>query len=196
MIVEKYTKAATYNWEDRRYTPEQQPQGGGYRLPDGSEAPVGKPMGGWISVPDSNIDWPSWCKAEEFSLDSLQFVHTYELDTSGVKLITQFDEICDFHREYGVDARIAPQFARYNIQWDRVARDFGGIVIAHYFWSCRLGSMDGNREDITNQISNWYYGWDCASGCIWNPDLLTHIETKPYDATRRARPLQLEENEE
>lgn len=186
MIVEKYTKAETYDWEERRYTPEQQPQGGGYFLPDGREAPVGKPMGGWISVPDSNHDWPTWCKSEGWGLDSLKFVHTYELDTSGVKLITQFDEMCAFHREYARDVRLSSRFARYNIEWDRVARDFGGIVIAHYFWSCRLGGMG----DITNQISNWYYGWDCASGCIWNPDVLTHIETKAYDFERRARSLQ------
>ena len=49
--------------------------------------------------------------------------------------------------------------ARYlsRIRWDRVAERYQGIVIAPYHWSRRMADH-----------TFWYYGWDCASGCIWD----------------------------
>lgn len=191
MLVEKYAPTDTYDWEPRRYTPEQQPDGRSYRNPDGCEAPVGKPMGGWISVPGSNLDWPTWCTNEEFRLDGLRWRHTYELDTANIKLIETFDQMLEFHREWGTRMETlsgSANYTRWNIRWADLSREYSGIVIAHYFWSCRLGN-----DEITNQISNWYYGWDCASGCIWNPDVLEHKDTELYRPVRRKINLEAED---
>ena len=43
--------------------------------------------------------------------------------------------------------------------WPGVAAEgWAGIEIAPYIWARRL---DGPAR--------WYYGWDAASGCIWDP---------------------------
>jgi hypothetical protein len=51
------------------------------------------------------------------------------------------------------------------IDWRRVASVYDGIIIAPYQWSRRL---DGGAR--------WYYGWDCASGCIWNATAIARVE--------------------
>jgi len=38
-----------------------------------------------------------------------------------------------------------------------VSKEYDGIEIAPYQWDARLSLI-------------WYYGWDVASGCIWNLD--------------------------
>lgn len=44
------------------------------------------------------------------------------------------------------------------IRWPLVASLYDGILIPRYLWSIRF--------------RNWYYGWDCASGCVWNTDVI------------------------
>jgi hypothetical protein len=43
------------------------------------------------------------------------------------------------------------------INWAAVATKYVGIEIAPYQWSCRTSLQ-------------WYYGWDVASGCVWDAD--------------------------
>lgn len=49
------------------------------------------------------------------------------------------------------------------IRWHELTRKYHGIVITPYIWEERLGDL------------MWYYGWDCASGCIWNPRAIASI---------------------
>jgi hypothetical protein len=51
------------------------------------------------------------------------------------------------------------------INWRRVARKYHGIVIAPYL-----------RELRFDEAVWWYYGWDCASGCIWNRKAIAGVE--------------------
>lgn len=116
----------------------------------------GKPDGLWVSV-EGQDDWPAWCRGEEFRLDSLRHVYEVNLDPAAkIIRLTSPAELEDFHRIYAHPGK------RWGIEWARVVADgWAGIVIAPYQWSCRYG-MD------------WYYGWDCAAGCIWD---LTAIRT-------------------
>ncbi len=49
----------------------------------------------------------------------------------------------------------------YQLEWDKVKDKYQGIIIAPYQWECRLALE-----------TCWYYGWDCASGCIWDLDCI------------------------
>ena len=73
-----------------------------------------------------------------------------------------------FHDTYC--ARVNANYSSY-INWRKVAKAFDGIIIPEYIYSRRL---DGNASD-------WYYGWDCASGCIWDARAIktTKKITKP-----------------
>ena len=53
------------------------------------------------------------------------------------------------------------------IDWPRVASDYAGIEICPYLSSKRM-----------DEDSFWYYGWDVASGCVWDSKGITDLVEK------------------
>ncbi len=112
-----------------------------------------KPKGLWVSVLGED-DWLHWCEENDWYQEPV-FEHEIILaPDANVLRIENLDRLLRFHEEF---AFTMPWSSVY-IDWARVASRYDGIIIAPYQWACRL----------EYQISNWYYSWDCASGCIWN----------------------------
>lgn len=111
-----------------------------------------KPRGFWVSVKGAD-DWPTWCREEGFALDR-QVEHTVRVaPTARILHLETIAALVDFTETYGVQPTVVGLGT--SIHWEQVATEFDGIIIAPYQWPCRM-SLD------------WYYGWDVASGCIWN----------------------------
>lgn len=120
-----------------------------------------KPLGFWVSVQGEN-DWPAWCLAEDFGTQGLAVWNEVILrPDASVLAITNLAEFSAFERAYLVPSDLP---FRYNeVAWERVASDgYDGLIIAPYQWPRRMDAM-------------WYYGWDCASGCIWNLDAIESV---------------------
>ncbi len=121
-----------------------------------------KPRGLWVSV-QGEFDWPQWCRAEEFHLEHLTHVTRFRLTAGANVLHLESEQAIDtFHAEFR--RTMHPGSIYELIGWDRVADRYDGIVISPYQWGRRL---DGPAK--------WYYSWDCASGCIWNPAALERL---------------------
>ena len=141
-----------------------------------------KPNGLWFDVDE---DWKRWCEATQFSLETFRYRHmvtivdasrilflrkakdidvftrTYSRNLSGnIRLMQSADDNEAFSREYGRDlfADIQRQFSNY-IMWGEVAGKYSGIVIAPYSRSRSAAYL-------------WYYGWNCASGCVWDTSVI------------------------
>jgi hypothetical protein len=137
-----------------------------------------KPNGLWF---DANGEWKRWCEAAQFRLETLRYRHTVTiLDTSrilflqGAKDIDEFthkyererfgsiqllqstEDMDVFTRKYGCDLLddIQQQLSKY-ILWEEVAEKYSGIVIVPFSRARSLTYL-------------WYYGWHCASGCVWD----------------------------
>jgi hypothetical protein len=112
-----------------------------------------KPNGLWVSVKGGQ-DWEAFCRGDNFALEGLKnktpIAVKPEANILWVSGVKEFDT---FAEKYGEPAK----YGDHCINWPKVATDFDGIIIAPYIWQRRL-----------HQGSSWYYGWDCASGCIWN----------------------------
>lgn len=107
-----------------------------------------KPVGLWFSIGDN---WAKWCRENEFGIDSLVCQTELFLDLKQFLCITNPVELRKFHYTYAT-----PSTSKFgNIDWSKVSTQYDGIIIAPYLWECRFEYM-------------WYYGWDCASGCVWN----------------------------
>ena len=124
-----------------------------------------KPRGLWVSDESGNYGWSDWCQAE-----GMDWLHpnVYEVDlVSGANVlrITTLGEIDRFHVEWKIELGW-----RTMIQWPLVATHYDGIIISPYQWSRRL---DG-------AVSDWYYSWDCASGCIWNPRAIAEVRPATF----------------
>lgn len=122
----------------------------------------GKPRGFWVSV-DGKDDWLAWCLAEDWGIPNLAYRHCVTLrdDANIIHLQTE-EEVFAF------GARNGAQEFEYGLDWAPTMSRFDGIIIAPYQWGCRL-----------HNLSCWYYGWDCASGCIWNASAIESVALDP-----------------
>jgi hypothetical protein len=131
-----------------------------------------KPKGLWVSDEAAEMGWREWCNAEGFGLGVLE--HEVVLAPSAnILRITSVAELDDFGAHYGK----CPDHQYFRdepcIMWGDVAQEYDGILITPYQWERRLETG-----------SSWYYGWDCASGCIWRARAVERIEPllSPRDA--------------
>jgi hypothetical protein len=129
----------------------------------------GKPVGFWVSVAGED-DWPQCCQDNEYDQSRLKIGHLVTLDPdSQVLRIDSSEGLLAFHGTYGVETdferrnRDVFQQDSWPIDWYEVAQDYDGIIIAPYQWGSRL------------QV-DFYYNWECASGCIWTTDAIASVE--------------------
>lgn len=134
-----------------------------YAVAQDSPSPVGKPRGLWVSV-DGPDDWAEWNRVEQFRDIGAQHRHRVTLAPSSTVLhLGTLDALLEFSEAYR-----APHPWRdggtgvTTIDWQRVAERHQGVIIAPYQWPARLNLM-------------WYYPWDCASGCIWDPAAIDSV---------------------
>ena len=113
----------------------------------GSNHPF-KPHGLWLSD-ETEKGWRAWCEAEQFELGRLTYSTEFECDLSRWLVLRNYSQIEEFTEEYTVDNTLK------DIDWYLVKENFSGILITPYVWSARMKFL-------------WYYGWDCASGCVWD----------------------------
>lgn len=109
------------------------------------------------------MSWSTWCRENTFQLQNLAHRAEFLVDTARVLLIQDAPGLLDFSARYPGEDQIG--LCR---DWVRLARDYAGLVITPYLWECRLDPR-----------TLWYYGWDCASGVIWDMSCLTLL-TRTY----------------
>jgi hypothetical protein len=125
------------------------------------------PTGFWWGI---NGSWADWCLCAEFR-GSEKYFYELELDPKCLRVITTLKEFEDFEEEFSCgppweqDERLAElmrPFRRHRgllrmdyIDWPAVAEQYAGVEINPYLYQKRLES-------------HWYYGWDCASGVLWD----------------------------
>ena len=80
--------------------------------------------------------------------------YIYDIDTGNTNVlqIKTNDEMLQFNSEYKADVYMKD--AGEAIDWKKVASKYGGIEI--------------NPYQYDDAMLLWYYGWDIASGCVWN----------------------------
>lgn len=131
-----------------------------------------KPRGLWVSDDaDSESNWETWCRGEDFALQRLTHVHEIEISGYGtIAHLRNARSLDAFHDRYKAEPDWARglNFAMELIDWRMVVADYQGIVISPYIWERRL---DG-------PANNWYYGWDCASGCLWGPSIVVTLRLR------------------
>lgn len=129
-----------------------------------------KPNGLWVSIEDFEDDqtWESWCIAHDFNINGLKYKYKISLkNDSNFIYLKNDEEILNFTNIYKKvpENPVFDDQSVFHIDWRSLYDLYDGIFIAPYSWSLRL-----------HPITLWYYGWDCASGCIWNTDKIESFE--------------------
>jgi hypothetical protein len=86
-----------------------------------------------------------------------EIVQTY-VKTGNVLKIDTYEKLLKFNEEFSSQSAPGVSF----IDWANVAKKYDGIEIVPYQTKARM-----------NYNLLWYYGWDVASGCVWNLDTVT-----------------------
>lgn len=120
-----------------------------------------KPRGLWLSDEAAEMPWSRYAVEEAGWGDAVKHKVDFECDTSNWLVITNEAELLEFNSLYRVTSD------RGNLMnlvkdWNAVSQRYAGIVITPYIWQCRLNIM-------------WYYGWDCASACVWDLSTITRL---------------------
>ena len=115
-----------------------------------------KPHGVWYS--DGQQDnWLNWCCGEDCQHFLRRYLYRLELDRTSMLVLKTEQDLKDFTQQYGTH-ELGWEFVR-EINWPQVQQRFTGIEIMPYQWNSRL-----------EPATSWYYSWDCASGCVWQPE--------------------------
>lgn len=80
-------------------------------------------------------------------------------------------DIVNFYEEYRYTPKDDDTFEI--IDWKKVYMDYGGIELA----VTHLEELFGKdiEKYIEGQKVGWWFGWDVASGCIWNGEVIKKI---------------------
>lgn len=118
---------------------------------------VFKPYGLWYAIGKSWLNFlveelmdESWFKDNVLILE--------DIDLSKMLLIRTDDEFIKFEERF-LRRELGQQ--SFQIDWKQVSNYYAGIEIAPYLYSQRY--------------KTWYYTWDVASGCIWDPSIISKI---------------------
>ena len=114
-----------------------------------------KPNGLWYSIGPA---WAEWCVEASFGLDRFVWLHRLTVDTTRFVVLATPEDVRNFADTYRHD--------RYGLDWKVVAREYQGIEASPYFHE--LGLFDSSML--------WYYGWDVASGCVWEPSAVLGVD--------------------
>ena len=114
-----------------------------------------KPEGLWVSD-ESAFGWRDWCHIQEYPCGTVG-TPIELLPGHNVLILRTVDEVLAFSKEFKSTVGI--------VDWVRAAQHYDGIVITPYQPNLRL-----------TEETYWYYGWDCASGCIWRPQFVSIVD--------------------
>lgn len=125
--------------------------------------PERKPHGLWVSVEGGDAyGWREWGLENSFGC----FDHRFSVNLAPDHNVLITNDLVSFHLAYAKALPSSDPDWRYElIDWAAVARHHQGIVIPIYQWHHRF-------DGIAN---HWYYGWDCASGCIWDAAAIASV---------------------
>ena len=140
-----------------------------------------KPIGLWITPYGQEDNWFEWSMGEEFRISELNYIHDVELAVcANILRISSIAGLDAFSQQYAIDMFPGREAIGYITgerleswmicDWPRLAEKYDGLIISPYQWSRRL-MHQGTRTD-------WYYSWDCASGCIWNARAIESINLR------------------
>lgn len=121
--------------------------------------PFMKPEGLWFSPEDDTQEYDESWRAYSSELPRITLIYKYHVKlspTANLLRISDVSGMYKFGKKYQYTEGLSV-YRKLGICWQDVAVDYQGILIVPYQYSLRLHS------DF-----DWYYPWDCASGCIWD----------------------------
>ena len=119
-----------------------------------------KPAGFWLSDESEENSWTAYLDVASNG-DPYYCRRDFSIDLFEVRVIRTEGQMFGFNLEYGTLSVTRINRSRVDshpvVDWPRVAQSYKGIIISPHQHGY------SGQDDL-----NWYGGWDCACGCIWD----------------------------
>lgn len=125
-----------------------------------------KPTGIWYSVGN---EWHKWVRSEMPDWEG-RYNYRLSVDKSNILHLGNYEQLVAFTKQYGVPNDSSGKIRNAQIDWPKIASKYKGIEISPYIRKARSAFL-------------WYYGWDIASGCVWDASAITGFEQIQGDIT-------------
>lgn len=125
-----------------------------------AQAQKPKPTGLWVAKEDAWIEWGVQNSFDHWTRDFVEL----DLDLSDIYKIRFERDLDALREEYGVVHEELNYV--HSIDWSLVAREFKGVYALN--WEYGWSGLDS--------LNPWFYGWDLASGCVWDLSALEEIK--------------------
>lgn len=135
-----------------------------------------KPCGLWYGFDGS---WAKWCAGNKFK--SGKRFYEVGLDTSRILKIENINQFEAFEKEYVCDSIFDRIFKEMGVKVSTInpfmARAFGPSAIDWPRLKTQYAGIEINPWMHTKHLESiWYYGWDCASGVVWDVSAINHFQ--------------------
>lgn len=140
----------------------------------------GRPCGLWLSVGDA---WLNYQRQQSFTeIGSAHYPHRFRYANEvtlrpehGVLVIIGEGKFDAFNDAYSEPRRrnLAGEETR-GIRWGRVLQDYTGIIIAPHL-EVKAQRIGETGISLPWAVSEWYYTWVVASGCIWDVSVIENV---------------------
>lgn len=118
-----------------------------------------KPCGLWLSH-ENGFNWKKWCEQEQFPCGDFEYSVTID-STANIVCLNDMCTVFDFMGKFLLSDG-------FSIDWKAVAEKYDGIYVTEHALSWAF----------TNDDMTFLYGWDLASACVWNVDVIESFEKK------------------
>jgi len=121
-----------------------------------------KPVGFWVSVKGEG-DWIDYLDTVDYH-DDVHYEHSVSLTKDAdILYLNDYQDMVAFQEIFGVVKDTHYGYQDLRIDWLLVTQHYAGIIIP---------TFDGQaRRDL-----DWYFNWDCASGCIWDLSAISSVK--------------------
>lgn len=123
-------------------------------------------MGFWVSY---RREWFHWCQETGGPSFDYRIIYEHRVilkPDANLLHIKTHRMLMQFSEEWKIEETPA-LFRTYihSLNWTEIAKRWQGLIIVPYQWAARL-----------EPETFWYYGWDIASGCIWDVNAIESVE--------------------
>lgn len=135
----------------------------------------------WGSPEDAGYSWKDWSEDQEWNLDALEKSFKFKLKGgSKILFIRSEKDIDELDENLKTNTNVDNYFPKYTSVFSILRSIMDSITPENYstidFSKLRENGIDAVEIEFNGYTHDAFYGWDCDSICVLNPDAVEEVE--------------------
>ena len=134
----------------------------------------------WGSPEDAEFSWKDWSEGEQWNLSALEKSFRFKLKGgSKILFIRSKKDVDELDEILKTNTDVKESFSGLTSTASMLMSLLGFITPENYtidFAKLQENGIDAVEVEFNKYIHDAFYGWDCDSICVLNPDAVEEIE--------------------